>query len=66
MCRHKCVHNNVSSFARALRDGDSISVALNQAMKCLRNSEKFSAVKYVAHFVLIGDDVKFQFGEMKE
>lgn len=53
-------------FNRHLRDGDSASVALNQAMKCLRNSEKFSAVKYWAPFVLIGDDVTFQFGELKE
>lgn len=53
-------------FYRHLRDGYSASVALNQAMKCLRNSEKFSAVKYWAPFVLIGDDVTFQFGELKE
>ena len=54
------------SFYQHLRDGENASVALNQAMKCLRNSEKFSAVKYWAPFVLIGDDVTFRFGELKE
>lgn len=53
-------------FYRHLRDGESACVALDQAMKCLRNSERFSAVKYWAPFVLIGDDVAFQFGELKE
>jgi len=53
-------------FYRQLRDGESACLALDQAMKCLRNSERFSAVKYWAPFVLIGDDVAFQFGELKE
>ena len=30
-------------------------------MKCLRDSENFSAPKYWAPFVLIGDDVTIQF-----
>lgn len=53
-------------FYRQLRDGESACLALDQAIKCLRNSERFSAVKYWAPFVLIGDDVAFQFGELKE
>ena len=35
----------------------SASESLNCAMKCLRESEKFNAVKHWAPFVLIGDDV---------
>ena len=37
--------------------------ALNQAMKCMRESDKFSAVKHWAPFVLIGDDVTLEFDE---
>ena len=39
----------------------SASEALNKAMKSLRESDRFSAVKYWAPFVLIGDDVTFEF-----
>ncbi|XP_022785694.1 tetratricopeptide repeat protein 28-like [Stylophora pistillata] len=35
----------------------SASEALNRAMKCMRQSEKFNEVKNWAPFVLIGDDV---------
>ena len=35
----------------------SASESLNHAMKCLRESETFSDVKYWAPFTLIGDDV---------
>ena len=49
------------SFYQHLIEGKSASVALHQAMKTLRNSEKFWAVKYWAPFVLIGDDVKLEF-----
>ena len=51
------------SFYQDLRKGNSTSVALYQAMKSLRESEKFFAVKYWAPFVLIGDDVTLEFGE---
>ena len=37
-------------------------MALQQAMKYLRESEEFSAVKYWAPFQLIGDDVTLEFG----
>ena len=48
-------------FYQHLTDGNSASVALHQAMKCLRESEKFGAVKFWAPFVLIGDDVTIDF-----
>ena len=41
--------------------GRSASEALNKAMKSLRESDRFSAVKYWAPFVLIGDDVTLEF-----
>ena len=53
----------MKSFYQHLAEGKSASVALHQAMKSLRESEEFSAVKYWAPFVLIGDDVTLQFGE---
>ncbi|KAL9954923.1 hypothetical protein ACROYT_G042509 [Oculina patagonica] len=53
----------MTCFYKHLRAGSSASVALNQAMKCLRESEKFNAVKYWAPFVLIGDDVTLEFGQ---
>ena len=55
----------MESFYQHLVDGKRASVALHRAMKSLRESEKFSAVKYWAPFVLIGDDVTLQFGEQK-
>ena len=48
-------------FYKYLTDGNSASVSLNSAMKCVRESEKFSAVKYWAPFILIGDDVTLEF-----
>ncbi len=53
----------MKSFYKHLCGGCSASVALNRAMKCLRESGKFGAVKYWAPFVLIGDDVTIEFGE---
>ena len=47
----------MKSFYLPLAEGRSASESLNQAMKCLRESEKFSEVKHWAPFVLIGDDV---------
>jgi len=49
------------SFYQHLAEGNSASVALQQAMKCLRESEKYGAVKDWAPFVLIGDDVRMYF-----
>ena len=46
----------MKSFYRHLAKR-STSESLNCAMKCLRESEKFNAVKHWAPFVLIGDDV---------
>ena len=51
-------------FYQHLFDGKSASVALHQAMKSLRDSEEYCAVKHWAPFVLIGDDVTFDFGEL--
>ena len=53
------------SFYQHLGDGKSASVALNLAMKCLRESKKYSAMKYWAPFVLIGDDVTLEFPKKK-
>ena len=52
----------MKSFYQHLKYGESTSVALHQAMKALRNSEKFCVVKNWAPFVLIGDDVRLEFG----
>ncbi|KAL9954590.1 hypothetical protein ACROYT_G042152 [Oculina patagonica] len=41
----------MKSFYTHLKDGNSASVALNRSMKCLRESEKFGAVKYWAPFL---------------
>jgi len=50
-------------FYRHLSLGCSASVAVQRAMKCLRESEKFGAVKYWTPFVLIGDDVTIELEE---
>ncbi len=55
----------MKSFYKHLADGKSASVALHRAMKCIRESEKFGAVKYWAPFVLIGDDVTIDFGKIR-
>ena len=51
------------SFYKHLRVGETASTALHKAMKCLRDSDKFSALMYWASFVLIGDDVRIEFDE---
>ena len=48
-------------FYQQLVHGRSASEALNKAMKSMRESDRFSAVKYWAPFVLIGDDVTLEF-----
>ena len=52
-------------FYQHLVHGRSDSEALNKAMKSMRESKCFSAVKYWAPFVLIGDDVTFEFEGIK-
>ena len=49
-------------FYLHLVKGKRASESLNQAMKCMRSGQ-FSAVKYWAPFVLIGDDVTLEFDE---
>ena len=56
----------MKSFYQHLRDGKTASVALHNAMKCLRESEEFSAVKYWAPFVLIGDDIHLHLDAKKQ
>ena len=53
----------MKSFYSHLAKGRRASEALNRAMKCLRDSDEFSEVKYWAPFVLIGDDVKLDLDE---
>ena len=48
-------------FYKQLVHGRSASEALNEAMKSMRKSDRFNAVKYWAPFVLIGDDVTLEF-----
>lgn len=57
----------MESFYKQLAYGERASLALYQAMKSLRETQQFSAVKYWAPFVLIGDDVTLEFerGEIK-
>ncbi|XP_068726258.1 tetratricopeptide repeat protein 28-like [Montipora capricornis] len=50
-------------FYQHLADRKSASLALHHAMKSLREKKEFSALKYWAPFVLIGDDVTFEFGQ---
>ncbi|XP_068676207.1 tetratricopeptide repeat protein 28-like [Montipora foliosa] len=50
-------------FYQHLADRKSVSLALHHAMKSLRETTEYSAVKYWAPFVLIGDDVTFEFGQ---
>ena len=50
-------------FYEHLVAGKSASKSLHQAMKTLRESGKFDAVKYWAPFVLIGDDVTMDFAQ---
>ena len=54
----------MKSFYEHLADRKSASRALHHAMKSLR--ETYSALKYWAPFVLIGDDVTFEFGQHKD
>ena len=50
----------MKNFYQALVGGRRASDALNQAMKCMRESEQFNHEKYWAPFVLIGDDIALE------
>lgn len=51
----------MKGFYRHLVEGRSASEALNRAMRCLGETDKFSDVRHWAPFVLIGDDVTLKF-----
>ena len=51
----------MESFYQHLKDGKTVSAAVHQAMKYLRESEEFFKMWYWAPFQLIGDDVKIEF-----
>ena len=53
----------MESFYQHLADRKSASTALHHAMKSLRETKNYSAIKYWAPFVLIGEDVTFEFGQ---
>ena len=55
----------MESFYRHLADRKSASTALHHAMKSLGGTKNYSAIKYWAPFVLIGDDVTFELGQHK-
>ena len=45
----------MTSFYQYLMEGKTVSEALNEAMKCLRKTEKFNKVKDWGKFLLFGD-----------
>ena len=51
----------MKALYKDLSVGYTAGVAAQRAMKCLRESEKFGALKHWAPFVLIGDDVTIEF-----
>ena len=51
-------------FYQQLVHKRSASEALNKAMKSMRESDRFSAAKYWAPFVLIGDDITLEFEDI--
>ena len=53
----------MSHFYKHLVKGQSASKSLHEAMKIMRESKEFSAVKYWAPFMLIGDDVTLNFDQ---
>ncbi|XP_044165638.1 tetratricopeptide repeat protein 28-like [Acropora millepora] len=48
-------------FYQYLKEGKTASAAIHLSIKSLRESEKFSEMRYWAPFQLIGDDVKIEF-----
>ena len=51
----------MKSFYQHLKEGKTASAAVQESIKFLRESEKYSKMKYWAPFQLIGDDVKIEF-----
>ena len=51
----------MKSFYKHSTKGKSASEALNPAMKYMRKCNAFSEIKYWAAFVLLGDNVPFEF-----
>ena len=51
----------MESFYQHLKEGKTVTSAVHESMKSLRESEKFSSMKYWAPFQVIGDDVKVEF-----
>ena len=51
----------MKNFYQHLKEGKTASAAVHQTMKSLRESERFSEMRYWAPFQLIGDDVKIEF-----
>lgn len=50
-------------FYKYFRDGNNVSMVFYKVMKCLREFEEFSVLKNWVLFVIIGDDVMFEFEE---
>ena len=48
-------------FYEHLKEGKTAIAAVHQSIKSLRESEKFSEMRYWAPFQLIGDDVEIDF-----
>ena len=55
----------MSNFYNNLAKGLCASKCLNQAMKVMRESDRFGRVEHWAPFVLIGDDVTLDFGQAR-
>jgi len=55
----------MKSFYEHLMAGERASVALNQAMKYLKESTEFCGVEHWAAFQLIGDDVTLEFEDQE-
>ena len=51
----------MKSFYQHLKEGKTASTAVHQSMKSLRESDKFSEMRYWAPFQLMGDDVTTEF-----
>ena len=51
----------MKSFYQQLKEGKTVSAAVQQSMKFFRESEQFYEMKNWAPFQLIGDDVKIEF-----
>ena len=51
----------MKSFYQHLKKGKTASAAVHQTMKSLRESKRFSEMRFWAPFQLMGDDVKIEF-----